>query len=210
LTGTIELLHSGLHTMIASVGVAKKKYMYERHRARKLKTPDHLYRYRAFSTHNVDALTENSVWLSTPKSFNDPFDCALSLDALRFGESLAHAVEEAVRHASDLPPTAEQLVEHPGDREAFETFRLNLLESQQSRGVLSLTEVPDSLLMWAHYGDSHKGFCIEYDAVGKSELSNLARPVNYVDALPSLTAGDIFRGSSGDALDELWLTKARC
>lgn len=30
-------------------------------------------------------------------------------------------------------------------------------------GALSLCEVPDSLLMWAHYGVSHTGFVLEFD-----------------------------------------------
>lgn len=29
--------------------------------------------------------------------------------------------------------------------------------------VASFTEVSDSILMWGHYSDAHKGFCIEYD-----------------------------------------------
>jgi hypothetical protein len=29
--------------------------------------------------------------------------------------------------------------------------------------VASFTEVSDSVLMWGHYSDAHKGFCIEYD-----------------------------------------------
>jgi hypothetical protein len=32
-----------------------------------------------------------------------------------------------------------------------------------SIGVLSLCEHPDNLLMWAHYGDSHRGFVLEFD-----------------------------------------------
>src|SRR5207302_2679902 len=31
-------------------------------------------------------------------------------------------------------------------------------------GVLCLTEVPDSQLMWSHYAGSHKGFVIEFDS----------------------------------------------
>jgi len=30
-------------------------------------------------------------------------------------------------------------------------------------GILSLTEVPDDLLMWAHYADSHRGILIGFD-----------------------------------------------
>ncbi len=38
----------------------------------------------------------------------------------------------------------------------------------QRFGILSLTQDHDSSLMWAHYGDSHRGFVIEFDP--ESEL----------------------------------------
>ncbi len=31
-------------------------------------------------------------------------------------------------------------------------------------GILSLTEVPDDLLMWSHYADGHRGFVIGFDS----------------------------------------------
>jgi hypothetical protein len=34
----------------------------------------------------------------------------------------------------------------------------------QQLGVLSLSEVPDNLLMWSHYADQHKGIVIEFDS----------------------------------------------
>jgi len=37
------------------------------------------------------------------------------------------------------------------------------------KGVLSLSEVWDSALMWSHYADHHRGICIEYDT---TELSH--------------------------------------
>jgi hypothetical protein len=33
----------------------------------------------------------------------------------------------------------------------------------RSVGILSLTEVPDDLLMWAHYADSHRGILVGFD-----------------------------------------------
>lgn len=34
---------------------------------------------------------------------------------------------------------------------------------RRGMSVLSLSENPSSVLMWSHYSDSHRGFCIEYD-----------------------------------------------
>ena len=32
-------------------------------------------------------------------------------------------------------------------------------------GILSLSELPDHPLMWAHYADSHRGVCLEFEVV---------------------------------------------
>jgi hypothetical protein len=52
------------------------------------------------------------------------------------------------------------------------TVRKNINEQLQQVGIFCLTENPDSLLMWAHYADSHRGFVIEFD--GESPFFNQA------------------------------------
>jgi hypothetical protein len=46
------------------------------------------------------------------------------------------------------------------NRELVEKFTTHM---RNGFGVLSLAESPLSGLMWSHYSDSHRGFCIEYD-----------------------------------------------
>lgn len=72
----------------------------------------------------------------------------------------------------------------------------NLKKHIKSVGVYSLfvseTDIPDNVLMWAYYGDSHKGFCIAYDLeqLEKSEEYafdvNLAK-VEYTESYPILS-----------------------
>ena len=59
--------------------------------------------------------------------------------------------------------------------------------------ILSLTETPDNLLMWAHYADSHRGAVLEFDAEhpslnsrrsGTDELRH-PRKVVYVEHMPA-------------------------
>lgn len=66
-------------------------------------------------------------------------------------------------------------------------------------GVLSLCEVPDSLLMWAHYGVSHTGFVLELDPshpyfnarrTNQDEFGHL-RQVHYRDVRPSANLIDL-------------------
>lgn len=62
-------------------------------------------------------------------------------------------------------------------------------------GVLSFSEVPDSLLMWSHYGVSHSGFVLAFDAKhsyfheekGPEDEFRHLRRVVYRDVRPSAT-----------------------
>jgi hypothetical protein len=64
-------------------------------------------------------------------------------------------------------------------REAFAQQRDN---QHNSRGVACLSEQPDNLLMWAHYADMHRGFCLEFDAT--AEPFRNAVQVLYSDDVP--------------------------
>ena len=60
--------------------------------------------------------------------------------------------------------------------------------------VLSLTEVPDNELMWAHYANSHQGYVVGFDAdndffkprKGDPKKCGLLMPVEYSDSCPQL------------------------
>lgn len=46
--------------------------------------------------------------------------------------------------------------------------------------IICLTEVPDDLLMWAHYAGSHYGFCMGF------QITTMTTKVNYSNDYPSL------------------------
>ena len=57
--------------------------------------------------------------------------------------------------------------------------------------VACFTQRYDSILMWSHYANKHKGFCIEYDATATNEdgdeLKHYLLPVIYSNHLGNLT-----------------------
>lgn len=54
-------------------------------------------------------------------------------------------------------------------------------------GVVCLTSQWDSRLMWAHYADEGKGFCIEYEVDwGKQQPDFRYVPVQYISEAPQL------------------------
>lgn len=58
-----------------------------------------------------------------------------------------------------------------------------------TRGVLCLSEAWDNPLLWSHYGDQHKGICIEYD-ISDTRL-DLLRRVDY-NAARSIRMIDLY------------------
>jgi hypothetical protein len=65
-----------------------------------------------------------------------------------------------------------------------------LRRAKNSRGIFSLVKEWNSELLWAHYSDSHRGFCIEYDIERLQQsiaTSNRLIKVNYADATPPLS-----------------------
>ena len=80
----------------------------------------------------------------------------------------------------------------------FDELDTKLLE--QTKGLFLVGCLCTSFknrLMWAHYADKHKGFCIEYDFSGteKEILSNFPLPVVYSEKSPLVPWNDILEES---------------
>jgi len=100
-----------------------------------MEKPDYLYKYASLSAHSLASLANNTIWLAKPKTFNDPFDCAITLDRQKYKESVMHAISVAMERAKPAGLKSEHLNDlWPGDKEAFEEFRDNLLQLVQDLG----------------------------------------------------------------------------
>jgi hypothetical protein len=75
-------------------------------------------------------------------------------------------------------------------------------------GAASFSEVPDNLLLWAHYADGHKGFCLEFDT--SSGPFSMAAQVRYANDIPSVSALDDGWFGKGEHFVEMLTTKASC
>jgi hypothetical protein len=121
-----------------------------------------------------------------------------------------HAISVAMERAQPNGLKPEHLQDiWPGDKEAFENFRASLLELVQNMGICAFSALPNHMLLWSHYANHHRGFCVEYDCRNGTKLRKLANEVKYENSMPSLSAADFAKDKEG-ALDVLWLTKAKC
>ena len=147
-----------------------------------------LYKYRDCSDRHLDMLANNELYFAVSNSFNDPFDCRArkefefkddndfiekwtGLEASQQGISKSEAYEFVKSIAA-----SEESKEAYVNRKS-EMFQKLVLESF---GVCSFSEIPDDILMWSHYSDGHKGFCIEFNRAPNNMLRD-AKPLIYPD-----------------------------
>ena len=98
----------------------------------------------------------------------------------------------AVRpHLVQMAPIHQQ---HPGATFVIDNNAVGRDYYDINFGILSLTETPDNLLMWSHYGDSHKGVVLGFDELhpffqGEEIVAGLSRlsKVEYNQKRPVLS-----------------------
>ena len=154
--------------------------------------PKVLFKYRHFDNekHYEELLSKNILFFSSPKNFNDPFDCRVYPD-YEFGtdkEIESRFYEHLKRERPELSERDLLFLSKKAFKENIDIIkspkemmkRMNgIIDS--SFGICSMAEEHDNLLMWAHYSNSHQGFCIEFDA---HELYQIG--VNYFNMFDEL------------------------
>ena len=118
--------------------------------------PKFLYKYSGCNAdYWKDRLCKGELYFCPSNKLNDLFDGEVRIDlkrASREGTRLNQDLKQMLRisHKEKLDLTDEEI------KKSLRGFREDIR-------IVSLSEVYDSEPMWAHYGEQHKGFCIEYD-----------------------------------------------
>ena len=141
--------------------------------------PASLYKYYSDTSLNLDSIKNNRMWYSSPIHFNDVFDCEITTDEKKLFESTLQMCPSVqnVRIGSpiwkNLKAEAKKSAKEMQD--LFTRMRFGI-------GVSCLSESDDSLLMWAHYANNHRGMCVEYDLLEiSSQLKFTPVPVVYTE-----------------------------
>lgn len=140
------------------------------------KLPNILYKYRNWKDEfHKNVLLKNELFLSYPKNFNHPFDCKIGVnhhllnDEAKVETYVKNLFEKHNKAITERRIDIEAYLLHFRERikdlDAFQKEYEELEFSAFSRflGVLSMSKRWDSILMWSHYGDFHRGYCIGYN-----------------------------------------------
>ncbi len=163
--------------------------------------PEIIYKYRNWTSEfHKKALTHNQLFLSAPSGFNDPFDCRISknhhlLDTPKKIEAyINNGMNEhfayLVANKRDIELEKNQLRERLKDLDQYqkEFEEINDTNTDKYLGVLSLSGRWNSILMWSHYGDFHKGYCIGFDEEKMRNTGFFGKGgnVSYSDEVPKI------------------------
>ena len=139
--------------------------------------PASLYKYYPDDQLHLKSVTNNQIWYSAPCNFNDVFDCDITIDDQKvFNKALKLFPDNrAVRPGSKIWKEFRATM-----KQQLQLLKTEFDRLKDTTGVSCFSESEDSLLMWAHYANNHRGICVEYDLL---EINNIlmftAIPVIY-------------------------------
>lgn len=119
--------------------------------------PVKLYRYMRFDEFWERNIFEGQVYLSEASGLNDPFDCLVYVNHKIYTEYMFQKACKLFR-GIDRKVLRETVKASISDE-----LNQQIYDMKKKIRVTCFTENHTSPLMWAHYAESHKGFCIEYD-----------------------------------------------
>ena len=160
-----------------------------------IEKPNPIYKYRSWANqYNRTVITELSVYLAPPTSFEDKLDCKnpVRYDLLTDEQIRSYFYNESLEQNSHFSQQqhiqfANEWFEKTGIRHKDFTDKQqekDFLEWDQRIGILSLTGDPTRIEMWEKYSDSHKGFCVGFDSEVMFKFMGGGGKVMYVETLP--------------------------
>jgi hypothetical protein len=163
--------------------------------------PRFFYKFRAFCCEDKlrSLIVRGEIFLSSPRDFNDPFD-------MRGMLVIKGGIDALIKKYKALPMS--EKARRKAIRDARNGVKAEGLEGYVSRTLRTMNQFdkmigeqgvhcfasrdtrrrlsgPRSNLMWSHYGDSHKGFCIQYAVHADPAFVRSAR-VDYASEYPTI------------------------
>jgi hypothetical protein len=131
-----------------------------------------VYKYRDWKNpFHKKILQNNEIYLSSPKDFNDPFDCRISSNFSLLtpkeqndyiNDLAISGFYESEKQGYDFYQIIKNLEDRFKDRFEFQRFADSLLFDFQDKSyaIFSCSKRWNSILMWSHYANLHTGFCV--------------------------------------------------
>lgn len=140
-----------------------------------------LYKFKSFDSKlHYQELLNNIFYFPSRSQLNDPFDSQIPIRYDLCNKKELFKLAENIDKIEN--PNSDRSERRKRSKDRAKIVRLEMIQDPslvQNRvdqhiesqiGIFSLSEKLNNLLLWTHYTNSHRGFCIEVDA---QYLSNL-------------------------------------
>ncbi len=112
------------------------------------------YAYRATNEYLLDAFRHEMLSMSSPTTFNDPFDCPILELLTLYGDDISQLVSESYRECLKITCFVKNIRVQPEFDERDKPIWVRKHDNDPEEYL--------NELMWAHYANNHKGVCIKY------------------------------------------------
>ena len=117
--------------------------------------------YKYLPIERTTYLKDELLRFTQPGDLNDPFECRPQIPKFEDFESALNLLGEGF---SKNGITASEVIRNTFTQEWFDKHFKEAYEKTNSEiGILSLSRNWNNSLMWSHYTNSHKGFCIGFN-----------------------------------------------
>lgn len=185
--------------------------------------PPYFYKYRSLAgdqrIFTEQILSESTLYWSSPLAFNDPFECAPVPEMPKIRAERESRLRRLIRKQA---PTASEATRREllgnAMRVPAETYEQGLQRELPNLlkdfAVCSLSATPESVLMWSHYSDCHRGLCLRFRPLTRDSKApyvpektyfEFAYPITYSAERPTIS---IPIANEGETLERTVLTKA--
>lgn len=160
--------------------------------------PAKLYKYYRVDEKLLNAIEGRYLWFNSLTDYNDPYEgkCNVRTDYTE------DEVRLFLRKHNRVPNVPKEEIIPMCNKAIAGTLE----ENEQDARICCFTTKNDNLLMWAHYADSYRGVCLEFDTAELVDsLDQLLLPVRYETSYP---VADFLFDMKEVAMQQL-LTKAK-
>ena len=177
--------------------------------------PPFFYKYRKLKN-ALHCLENDYLWMSKAEELNDPFESSLIMDHNEISRAFFtgnlfrnefkkkfhyNFPEDDIEKIKNSPEPFKTFVTICNNRgipvteipekfyeETTKNWKEYLTKMDEFIRICSFGTSYESLLMWAHYADNHKGICIEYDFINCSDMRVFMQPVYYSNKRSSVNS----------------------
>ncbi|GEM_PF-5841278 len=109
------------------------------------------YSFRSFSGYSLKDIEDETISVAHPREFNDPLDTIL-----------VYWLNETIKNTKDDWNLRFRLMM----KKVAEHIKIRCLIAGRKDDGSDMSVEELNVLMWSHYADSHKGFCVRYEFEG--------------------------------------------